>query len=77
MELYFIKHYYISHNRLYIFSCKSNKSALVWSPVKKYGYSYYIVQLKCASGKIKYSVLNAKNNKVKSGSLEIKKGGFV
>lgn len=72
-----IKYYYISHNRLYIFSCKSNKSALVWSPVKKYGYSYYIVQLKCASGKIKYSVLNAKNNKVKSGSLEIKKGGFV
>ena len=72
-----IKYYYISHNRLYIFSCKSNKSALVWSPVKKYGYSYYIVQIKYVSGKIKYCVLNAKNNKVKTGSFEIKKGGFV
>lgn len=67
-----VKYYYIAHNRIYMFSLKNNRSKLVWSPVKQYGYSYYITQLKCSSGKIKYYVVNTKKNKYKSGSLKVK-----
>lgn len=72
-----VKYYYIANNRLYIFSCKSNKSAFVWSPVKKYGYSYYLTQIKYISGKIKYNVINTKINKQKSGFFKVKKSGFI
>lgn len=72
-----VKYYYIAYNRLYIFSLRSNKAALVWSPVKKYGYSYYLTQIKYSAGKIKYCVVNTKKNKQKSGSFKVKKSGLV
>lgn len=72
-----VKYYYIAYNRIYIFSLKSSRSALVWSPVKQYGYSYYITQIKYSSGKIKYYVINKKKSKQKRGSFEVKKSGLV
>lgn len=72
-----VKYYYIAHNRLYIFSLKSNRTALIWSPVKEYGYSYYITQIKYSSGKIKYYLVNTKKSKQKSGSFKVKKNGLV
>ena len=72
-----VKYYYIAYNRLYIFSLRSNKAALVWSPVKKYGYSYYLTQIKYSAGKIKYCIVNTKKNKQKSGSFKVKKSGLA
>lgn len=71
------KYYYTAYNRLYLFEYKKRKAAYVWSPVKKYGNSYYIVQLKYTSGRIKYVVKNTKKNKLKSGSLKVKKSGLI
>lgn len=71
------KYYYTAHNRLYLFEYKKRKAAYVWNPVKKYGNSYHITQLKYTSGKIKYVVKNTKKNKLKSGSLKVKKSGKI
>ena len=71
------KYYYTAYNRLYIFNYKEKNAKLIWSPVKKYGNSYYITQLKYSSGKIKYVVKNTKKSKVKSGLLKVKKSGMI
>lgn len=71
------KYYYTAYNRLYIFNYKEKNAKVIWSPVKKYGNSYYITQLKYSSGKIKYVVKNTKKSKVKSGLLKVKKSGMI